>query len=293
VYGMNNHYVELLDEFKKIRCDELERRKAFMDVSGYPHYENVVSNILAFLLDDNEEHKMGNLWLQSLLSVIRETPVTSNALVNREVLTSKGNRIDMVVITDDYVICIENKIFAPVYNDLDDYSNAASKINREKTRKQVNIILSLHPCKQINGFRNVTYSELFTMIRQQLGSYLDSCDNTWLLYIKDFMMTIEGLIGGTTMNTEFGEFYQRYHEGVDRLTNEKHKYFTDILPEIRAVQGLVQDKLKDIMKGYAIHYSDAEPYGSELEMRRSVYIGPTEKGESCCKHCFTQLLEPF
>ena len=32
------------------------RNLTFMQIAGYPHYENVCSNILAFYLDPAEEH---------------------------------------------------------------------------------------------------------------------------------------------------------------------------------------------------------------------------------------------
>ena len=34
------------------------KEKTFMDISGYPYYENVCSNILAFYFKPKEEHKL-------------------------------------------------------------------------------------------------------------------------------------------------------------------------------------------------------------------------------------------
>ena len=39
----------ILEEFKKIVLKP-KRKETFMTISGYPHYENVVSNILKFFL---------------------------------------------------------------------------------------------------------------------------------------------------------------------------------------------------------------------------------------------------
>ncbi len=52
---------------KKATDIEIKTRvKTFFDVSGFPHYENVISNILAFFFDVNEEHGLKDLWLKSL-----------------------------------------------------------------------------------------------------------------------------------------------------------------------------------------------------------------------------------
>ena len=60
---MNERYKKLFEELRKIKSGPA-RRKTFMDISGYPHYENVVSNILSFYFDDSEEHGMKDLWFR-------------------------------------------------------------------------------------------------------------------------------------------------------------------------------------------------------------------------------------
>ena len=59
---------KLLEEFTKIGVLP-KRKETFMTISGYPHYENVVSNILKFFFEDNE-HGMKNLWVRSLLETV-------------------------------------------------------------------------------------------------------------------------------------------------------------------------------------------------------------------------------
>lgn len=48
-----------------------KKEKTFMEVSGYPHYENVCSNILSFYFNPNEEHRLNDIVLKSLLSTIK------------------------------------------------------------------------------------------------------------------------------------------------------------------------------------------------------------------------------
>ena len=45
-----------------------------------------------------------------------------NVQINREVSTQKGGSLDIVIETDTQIIGIENKIQAPLDNDLADYS---------------------------------------------------------------------------------------------------------------------------------------------------------------------------
>jgi hypothetical protein len=107
---------ELIDEFKRI--PRVAPVRTFMEVADYPHYENVCSNILAFYLDPTLEHKMGDLLLRALMErlKINWNGEISRADITREEPSPGGGRLDLLIITDDFVIGIENKIKAPLYN---------------------------------------------------------------------------------------------------------------------------------------------------------------------------------
>ena len=135
-----------LEEVKEI-CEKIPKKeKTFMEISGYPHYENVCSNILAFYFNPKEEHKLNDIMLTALLDVAKEKNVKADTNINasninvfREFTTENGNRIDIVMQSDEIVIGIENKIMAEVYNDLTDYANTLEKLNNNA----VKILLSL------------------------------------------------------------------------------------------------------------------------------------------------------
>ena len=47
-----------------------KREPTFMEIAGYPHFENVCSNILQFYLQPSNEHGFGTLLLDSLFTLI-------------------------------------------------------------------------------------------------------------------------------------------------------------------------------------------------------------------------------
>jgi hypothetical protein len=104
----------LIDALQKIpRKGPLHQ--TFMELSGYPHYENVCSNILRFFLDPSPPHSLGSLCLEAILQAAKTTgtpALLSNVEVEREVGTDRGNRLDILITSDSHVIGIENKIFA-------------------------------------------------------------------------------------------------------------------------------------------------------------------------------------
>ena len=55
----------LLDEFNKVP-GRISRPQTFMEIGGYPHYENVCSNFLAFFFDPEGPHGLDSLFLEAL-----------------------------------------------------------------------------------------------------------------------------------------------------------------------------------------------------------------------------------
>ena len=111
---MISNYGKVLDDFKRLHIQTVAIEPTFLDISGFPHYENVCSNILQFFFQTNEAHGMGDLFIQSLLKTAGEN-ISNTIIVNevfREQPTPSGKRLDIVITTDDYVVGIENKIYA-------------------------------------------------------------------------------------------------------------------------------------------------------------------------------------
>jgi hypothetical protein len=109
----------LLTEFAALaRSGPPER--TLLQIAGYPQLEEVASNILAFYLEPSSGHGLGTLLLDTLLTFLPETGAVSaqSVRVEREVVTTGGKRIDIVVTTDTLVLGIENKINHAVFNHL-------------------------------------------------------------------------------------------------------------------------------------------------------------------------------
>lgn len=242
-----NQYIQLKSVFEQYsHIDKPTRtyRQTLMMVSGYPHFENVTSNILAFLFNDTEEHKMRNLWIRSLLDGIQGIDTSSilNTTVDREVMTKKGNRIDLVVYSDSCVIGIENKLYSYVYNDLDDYKQTITNYASHSNIKPINILLSLHDEHDIaenHGFYNITYEKLFLNVKKYIGEYIDDADNTWIVYTKDFIYTIENLVEENSMDKEFAKFLYDNKENIISFLSSVDTYKREIKATAEKLYGLL------------------------------------------------------
>lgn len=195
------------------------RRKNLIEIAGYPSWENVNSNLLAFYFDEQEEHGFGRLFFSSLLDVLSdefsefdrndfeaEDPVTAE----REVFIQGGGRIDLLVKptsteeqetaeqSDDssWAILIENKLYHHLANSLKDYWDS---VNAEH---KFGIVLSLHPvsAKDMKEktladpgvlFKNITHRQLAAQVKKNLPEYFEQADDRHLLFLKDYLANIE------------------------------------------------------------------------------------------------------
>jgi len=214
---------ELLDAFRKLDyVKEHQAEQTFMQLSGYPHYENVCSNLLCFFFNTEEAHFFNDLFIRSLLECSPQTLYTNEhktEYIDRECKTDKNNRIDIVIETETLIIGIENKIYSEVYNDLDDYEAYIKKRAMESDKDPVYILLSLKSnagVTDITGFCNVTYSVFIEHLKQNLGQYLLAADTKWIVFFNDFIKTLEGLQGEIKMDIkkEVLDFFYDNWDGI-------------------------------------------------------------------------------
>ena len=244
----------LLDEFDSLQ-GRISRPQTFMEIGGYPHYENVCSNFLAFFFDPEGPHGLSSLFLDAMVGAVGiegvEGGLGGNVSVEREVFTGAGNRIDILVKSDSHAVLIENKIFAAVANPFEDYAAYLGRSNNENGERysdenKIKILLTLYPSREGSewGFVNVTHAHFAGAVRSSLGHYLSTADTRYLTLMLDFLNTLENLGEGTRMNQGYIELLGARSDDVERFL----RAIIDVRAELRGkVQRLAP---LIIMEGY-------------------------------------------
>lgn len=110
----------LLDKLKDLSLKPKE--KTVFSIGGRGHYENPISDVLAFFLDPNEDHELGSLVAQAMLKCAGVTAAPhSIQAIYREYVTSEQARLDLVLVGDDWLLAIENKVYHTANNPFDHY----------------------------------------------------------------------------------------------------------------------------------------------------------------------------
>lgn len=219
-----DQFQRLLAEFKKLPSTP-QRDPTTLELSGYPHLENVYSNILAFFLDPEREHGFGLLFLKSLLSVAgcKEIQDGEKVEVNREEITGTRKQIDLVISTDTLIVGIENKIYNVLHNDLEDYGRHIAKSAKANDRHVCKILLGLHLPEdgtKLSGFKPITYQDYFDEVLRRIGPTLIGSNDRYLQFALEVIETIKHLTEGSAMKPEMLKFFQKKEEEVASLLQE-------------------------------------------------------------------------
>ena len=210
-----------------------KKEKNLFDISGYPHYEIVLSNWYKFFLS-LEEHHLGPIFLETLLGIIRVHDdyhnfefETNNFEVYSEYSTNKG-RIDLLIVnlSDDgnfeKAIIIENKVNHALNNDLKDYWDSINLPDDSKA----GVVLSLSNIGQdvINNqskgveknFIGVTHKDFMREVKNNLGNVILNIRSRHFGYLKDLIENIEKF-GDNMDEKEAFEFQLTNDEDINKV----------------------------------------------------------------------------
>jgi hypothetical protein len=211
-----------------------KRPKTLLEISGYPRFENVASNILEFFFNPTEDHGLDSLVLRSLLSLVSpqcdfDPPV--NIVIEREVFTNSGKRLDIVAHSSELTIGIENKISAPVYNDLKDYSDHLEAKAKASGNPAIKIILCLKKDALVtdHGFKMISYDEFSECLLKKIGPGLLDANPRYLGLLLEFLNTMKNLKTGTHMDAELVEFFKSNSQTVE-LYRQAENMLDELFP---------------------------------------------------------------
>ncbi|MFD1258749.1 PD-(D/E)XK nuclease family protein [Mucilaginibacter terrae] len=220
----------ILNEFLKL--PKRIKQPTYLELCKYPYnrFEEICSRLLCFYLDPSKEHNLKDLVIKSLITVI-DVNITLNFndinIYSED--NAEGKRIDILIHSNEFVIGIENKITATLYNPLEKYRNRIALYNK---RNAYCIVLSLRKVinkeelnyMQLHGFKNVTYSKLFEAIKQNIPSYTSNANPIYITYLQDFMDTLNNLTGQQPNNEELANYFFDNSSKIDELIKYYDQY---------------------------------------------------------------------
>jgi PD-(D/E)XK nuclease superfamily len=234
---------KVLDVFRRLPPPKSERR-TIMQLSGYPHWENVASNILEFYFSPEGEHGFGSIPLDSLVLLAYPTfqiPRWTEVEVTREPATAGRKRMDLLIETDAVLVGIENKVSQWVYNPLREYMKFLT--SESNGRKVLPILLTLHEVPgttDLADFKVVTYDRFFEAVLQRIPERLRFVDSQYLAHFVDFARTILSLERGTEMDRHVFEFIRHREGDINALLEDLKVLRDEMVRKVRELGTIME-----------------------------------------------------
>lgn len=242
----------LIEDFYSLKIRE-KSGLTFLEIARCPHIENVWSNILAFYLNPNNEHNTYELLLKTVFETAGKKINISdlkNIYVQTEYPTKSGNRIDIIVFSHDFILGIENKVNAGLYNDLEDYAGTLEGLAKFQNIPVVKIVLSKNKNKMTNGFINILYSDLIKNIKKSIGNYTAYSNTKYLIFLLDFIKNIEKNLNSKSMseNLEVVNFFHKNVDKISRLIEYHNKFESDLINKMNGIDKFIKkDNLETVL----------------------------------------------
>ena len=277
-------YKEILNKFSRFPIPEYE--STFLDLCHYSgeRFEEICSRILEFYFQPNNKHSFGDLWYKSLCQLISceydeafemETRVEEFTYSAQE----KQRRIDIILETPSRIIAIENKIWAGLYNHLNVYKEHVDKTYNQREKKL--IVLTAHPLlghelkkAEDNRFDVILYKDLFTKVKSLIGEYVSNGNQKHLVFMLDFMKTVENRANIMTQNS-LDKFFTSNKDDIEKLIDQYNKWRNNIFEqqksEISKLKGEIQWKTQNNLwwdyQGWdlGISFNDSTSYRIGIE----------------------------
>ncbi len=244
---MNNKiekYKEIIANVKKLRKP---KEKNIFSIGGKGHYENPISDILAFYFDINEDHNLHNLCIKSYFECLYEqnyldTLPALNQFVKppeREIKTDNNKKIDMLIEGNNWVLVIENKMRHKKVNPFSDYEEYVKKYYGGKTIYLT--ILSPNDDNTPDSWASITYENFINSLTNNLGKYvLDFTTNKWLIMLREFILNIREELEIFAMDEKLANFIEDNIEEIEELQNIKNDYSKYIIANTNIDDGIIQ-----------------------------------------------------
>jgi uncharacterized protein YqfB (UPF0267 family) len=197
------------------------------------------SNFLSWLLDPNESHKLGDIFLKRFLREvfssdkfggIDQVDVEGMDLSKVEIQREWKN-IDILIKLENVVVCVENKVLSKEHsNQLKRYKEIIE--NQFPNHHQTYVYLTPEGDTsedESETYEPISYEFIVESLDRIISVYGESLNEQVKNYIKDYITIIKRELMGTDKLTELSKkIYQNHKELFDFIIEHKPEFIDDI-----------------------------------------------------------------
>ena len=200
------------------------------------------SNFLSWLLDPNQSHKLGDIFLKRFLrevfssdkfGEIDQVDVEGMDLSRVEIQREWKN-IDILIKLDTVVVCVENKVLSREHsNQLKRYKEIIEDQFPEHHQTFVFLTPEGNTSEdESDSYEPISYNFIVESLERIITVYGESMNEQVKNYIKDYITIIKRELMGTDKLTELSKkIYQNHKELFDFIIDHK----PDVLDDVKSI----------------------------------------------------------
>jgi hypothetical protein len=233
---MTAEFERLLQEFAPL--PKVKKEPTFLELCKYPgsRFEEICSRLLCFYFSPTKEHELGDLFIRCLFGLLKPDDEIVYNKIDVKVISednAEGKRVDILIYSNQFVIGIENKINASLYNPLEIYK---SRIEKYSVVNKYCVVLSLRKIENKEeksrmekyNFVNITYKQLFDRVNAEIETYQQHLSNQYILYLRDFIKTLNNMTGQNTLDQKLIKFFQDNSGKIEELIDLYNEFQSGI-----------------------------------------------------------------
>jgi hypothetical protein len=197
------------------------------------------SNFLSWLLDPNQSHKLGDIFLKRFLREVfssdkfgdlDQVDVEGMDLSKVEIQREWKN-IDILIKLENVVVCVENKVLSREHsNQLKRYKEIIE--SQFPNHHQTYVYLTPEGTTsedESDTYEHISYEFIVESLDRIISVYGESLNEQVKNYIKDYITIIKRELMGTDKLTELSKkIYQNHKELFDFIIEHKPEFIDDI-----------------------------------------------------------------
>lgn len=212
-------------------CLQPEPEKTVFSIGGRGYFENPLTDLLAFFLDPQDVHGFGTLFLESLFDCLEGVAQPGSLDLSmppqREYSTDRGQRLDLLLQGNDWVLVIENKVNHHQANPFPQYE---AFINRQfPGLKPIFVILSPGGRSASDNWLPLSYRAFTDRLKRKVGAVsVDAHYSKWFVILREFILNIEQHAVRYTMDAEAIRFVESNYQDIQNVLRLRESYIAHV-----------------------------------------------------------------
>lgn len=221
-----------------------EREMTIFDTALKNHHENPITELLAFFLNPNDKHQLGDCFYQGFITALKKYKQYQDfefgefKQLSTQQVTDQGKFIDLWMETDTALIIVEVKVYHHQNNPFKEYEAWANKKieyqNRQDQEKRlITIVLCPNGKCAIEGWLGLSYTQLTTSIRQHVSQYaFNQTLNKWVVFARDFLLHLDSFNHLSDIDMNRLNFVVDNMYKIQELIDLKQSVFKEVIDHI-------------------------------------------------------------